>query len=198
MNEEQKPAGEGQKIDEFGLCMTKAELQALPVEKQRVEIARDVLRMMKGRQLEAEHAVYVGLGFSLTDIIERNPRARLADIFQSKRDEGGRIGSVCAIGAAFVSAVDKFGRLKASDTEDYLTPDGSPDEMIKYLGRWFSREQLRLMELAFEGKWWGVDIEAPEQRLFHRAQKFCERLSAEAGMEKIMRNVVKNNGTFKP
>lgn len=189
---------EKQERDRLGLCMTKAQLQALPIEEQRVELAKDVLRMMRSRKFYARRGTYMELLFSLPRIAIRNPRARLDEVFRERSAEEP-MGSVCAIGAIFCAAVDKFGRLKLSDLDlaGHESDNVKPEKMLEYLSPWFSRDQLRLMELAFEAEWHGGN-RLPDEDEFEVAKEFARDERSADAMEMIMKNIIENKGTFAP
>jgi hypothetical protein len=190
---------EREERDRLGLCMTKAQLQALPIEEQRVEIAKDVLRMMRSRRFVARRGTYMELEFSIARAVARDPRVRLDKLFRDKSADQA-MGSVCAIGAVFCAALDKFGRLKGSDIQlGGFEHDGvKPEKMLEYLSPWFSAPQLRLMELAFEHEWHGGN-RMPSDEDYYNAKDFAsDGENAESAMEMIMKNVIENKGTFTP
>lgn len=99
---------------------------------------------------------------------------------------------VCGMGAVFVSKV-KLGNTFEMDGS-YV----SDDEMTENLEGIFSTKQLRLIEHAFEGFHAGfaniTDTEETkcENKFRYKYSEPSERMQA------IMKNIIKNNGTFKP
>ena len=71
--------------------------------------------------------------------------------------------NVCAIGSLFVTSVDRYNKIMVSDTA--LALDGK--EMLPHLSRWWNDEELRLMEVAFEGS----IVDMPESLLDPQTDK---------------------------
>jgi len=98
---------------------------------------------------------------------------------------------VCAKGAAFIAAVDRFNRLKICFRNANGNNTSYYDE--GFLTEYFSQGQLDEMEAAFEG--W------PSYRL---DSKFSytgiprNRNKADIRLSMIMQNVIRNNGEFVP
>lgn len=196
--------------------MTREELLLLPVEQQRVEIARDVLALMEANKISATHGSYMNSELPWEKLLSIEEQATLfRDFFNdnaiiTEKDANDETYSfpsceVCAIGAVFIAAVDKFNSLSCSDLD--LT-DPSDEEMVPYLKPWFSRYQLRLIEAAFEAKWCAGTHTRPESekgRLevlraegFGHDPEIGRNPMGEARMKKIMLNIIANNGTFVP
>jgi hypothetical protein len=108
--------------------------------------------------------------------------------------------SVCAIGSVFVAAVDRFDKLTPRDAFDTIIQDDSAT-MIMYLSKWFSEDQLRLMEAVFEESA-GIGVFSIEEEkklddlLYELQKELPEWGKAEYRMRWIMKNIIKNKGTF--
>jgi len=111
---------------------------------------------------------------------------------------------VCAIGAIFVAALDRHDKLKFKQADlaykgvklNTLVSD-DPDWMFKYLRRWFSKKQLRLMEYAFEGSLFDDWNYKPNELKATKAF-YIKHRSAKSRAIAIMENVIANDGKFIP
>lgn len=177
--------------------ITNEEFLSLPKDKQRVEIARDVLRHLVTHKLVATNGSWL-----------RNPA-----IDMTKYDLNTQVKSVleplercqvCALGGLFASAVL---RANATTVEDYIPLYAKEDKALyipdnsyyiladfttisAYLSRFFDQDQLKDIESAFErgeggvaedllAQYYAPDVDDPEDR-----------------MRLIMNNIIDNNGTF--
>lgn len=153
----------------------------------RVQIAQDVIKSLNAGKLVAEQGIYVtrnrktkALGKELFDenvtcgldtILEKIPKC-----------------NVCALGGLFVEAVKRHDKI----TTDEISSDPWQHELHYYLKKFFSVEQLRMIEDAFES-------EGPSMYGNDKALTFCNTLKKPRDrMLKIMNNIVENNGTFRP
>lgn len=92
----------------------------------------------------------------------------------------------CGVGSLFLSYV----RLNNNAT----SCDGGSFQSILNKTEW-PRQNLRLIELAFEMGGGCIRSNTDAEK---RAAAFGTDLQAEASLEKILLNIIKNNGTFKP
>ena len=157
----------------------------------RVEIAKDVIAQIKMKTFEVSPGNYIttSLEFrkSLMDIeIDSLPRG-----FKIKNCEA------CAIGATFISVFNKNNALSTNDLKDVISDD---NEMVAYLSKpengGFSSGQLRLMEIAFEGR----EV-CESHRDTRKALEFYQKhgvLGSGKLLIAIMKNVIKNKGEFIP
>lgn len=128
----------------------------------RVAIARDVLKQLDEKRLIAHRGVYLRVpefkvinssewGYdSLSEGMVRFPaQFRESSVKQAL---AGKKCEVCALGALFAADVDRANGIKVNDLPGYDTND--PVVMRRYLTEksTFSDDQLRLIELAFEGR----------------------------------------------
>ena len=172
----------------------------------RVAIAKDVLRWIETNKM------VVSYGGNYVILQDRNPvsfeRAaifsgeELASNVDAKQVLEDKKCIVCALGACFIAAIDRYNNIGCRD----LLKDSRPNSInqgdtMAYLRRFFHPEQLDLIEAAFE-----------------RSSSHCRTLSSYSdeidkaiefgyeyrtggptlGLEAIMNNIIKNNGTFKP
>ena len=107
--------------------------------------------------------------------------------------------NTCALGAAFVCAVDRFDKLKIQDLKYNSYYDDivslSDDDMYSYLTKFFTKSQLNLMEIAFElgDGFNNYPLSFEQAHIVKWAKQYknvSERLRA------IMLNVIRNKGTF--
>lgn len=188
-------------------------------EQQRVRIAKDVIDNLRASKIVAANDGYLNLRenpFEAKDNIlsleydlcsaSRSERRRIETKIEALREtletplhqvfESNKGCTVCAIGGAFVSAVLRADCLKVKDLND----TGDSDAMRDYLGQWFDRKQLGLIESAFEKSvryamlhGGSTYVKANEASEF--GQKYAD---PEDRMIAIMQNIVENKGEFRP
>jgi hypothetical protein len=201
--------------------MTLEELQALPLPEQKVKIAEDVMALLDAKKIQAKNGKYISTpnidfdevyGYEDdedgTEIIDELVIERLYREWD--HTEAGGISScgVCQIGGLFVGALDTFNSLKLEDIHH-----GEPEdfEMTSYLERWWTEDELRIMEAAFEGQWHADDedkhvkdqdgdtdwncVRAEVQAAFDFAET---HFGGEDAMRKILNNIIRNKGDFRP
>jgi len=182
----------------------------------RVEIANDVLRSLESRRYKAKHLVYVEA--PSRDRKYQKQLNIIASWENSEEDEKRQFTTpekcnVCALGAMFVSAVDRHNSVTLAEMS-YLDGEAEYD----YLSKWFSTKQLSLIESTFENQEFGNRLmEEHDYRsteLMHAAilknfkedkkkfklksyVKLCMS-SPEYVMRSIMYNIIDNNGRFRP
>lgn len=158
---------------------------------ERVAIAKDVISQIRAKRLIAMSGTYLSAADNnwltqfgvydedMTDLDEESKNQQVVPPTKC---------NVCALGAVFVSALDRNDRLKVGD----FAPYPGQDDLHNYLKRWFTLNQLYLMEEAFEGysrpEYCGTDAEFFGSRYDNDEDR----------MLAIMRNIVKNDGTFVP
>lgn len=143
--------------------MTKAE--------RRVAIAKDVIAQLKTKRFKATRGTVLG-GISDKIIEGDYLTAQLCDVLPKFKK-----CHVCARGAIFISAVERF--------NNYTGEDFDADWVDGASLRYFTKSQLDMIECAFEG--WG--------QFFGDAKI---RGGAEDRMCSIMKNIIANEGTFRP
>lgn len=169
--------------------MTKAE--------KRMAIAQDVIDSLKAKQLIAQNGVYLRLP---TDVKDDDFRTALLK---------GQECVVCALGGLFTCAVKEMNKV----TTENATQDFSQDEMQTYLSSIFPKQQLRLIEAAFERS---IAFPGFGERQYNYetdtweyigedgvnygpAVKFGQKHDDDSKrMIAIMQNIVRNKGEFRP
>lgn len=197
--------------------MTKEQLLKLPLEQQKVEIAKDVLALLHTRKIQARNGKYlftyhVNFENALISIDEGGEYEdallidRLRRLWKEAEEGYAQECGVCAIGSLFVGALDTFNSLKLSDIEEDVPTD---KHMIEYLLPWWDEYELRLMEFAFEGAWQGEDDmmfdgeddgdRGEWKDEVTRAYEIYQNYKGgEEGMRAILNNIISNGGSFKP
>jgi hypothetical protein len=184
-----------------------AEFEKLPADERRIIIALDVIDQLRIGKLIAERGTWIGIGEDQSDreILVNQMDKQLNTVI------GSQSCTTCAIGGMFVCAVKRADRLKVKEIEtvkdksEELSPtdwvDPTPDgvDLFSYLKRFFSEDQLNLIEIAFEKGDGGVKMEYMNTEQ-EDAKYFIESDDVEASdrMRFIMENIVVNGGTFKP
>lgn len=146
--------------------------------KQRVAIAEDVLKWLGEGKINPRPGIYLSRSVEAVD----------ASVMEDRVD-GGQC-TVCALGALFSCAVEKNDGL--NDFWDY----NLGIKQRAYLSPYFDERQLRLIESAFECTYF-IGNENDEEAT--RAVSFGMRTpTSKECMRRIMTNIIKNNGIFKP
>lgn len=162
----------------------------------RITIAKDVLAQLDAKKIVATPGTWVddsNLG-SLSDYVYEETADSDAPIDACEFTEGITKCRCCALGSIFisltkVSRVLLSGSLHAEDVFDHLP--SSP------LTRYFSVKQLELIEQAFEGLE-GAYIADGFQNEEDCMTFYYTYPNAKKRLQAIMKNIVKNKGTFVP
>src|SRR5687767_4934603 len=112
----------------------------------RVAIAKDVLKHIRSKWLKPTHGEYFNVPGVRSFYPDGQDVRAIIKSFSSCR--------VCAIGACFSAAVNRFDELRLGLTcgdSNIIQSISGPDGMKNYLGQWFIDEQLYLIEEVFEG-----------------------------------------------
>lgn len=192
----------------------------------RVIIAKDVLAQLMAGRIKAKNLTYLKSN-DLREAMKtarKDPKAgevEVCDIINKSAS-----CTACALGSVFVSAVGIKDALKLKDVmkkhygDDY---EGNSDEIVssasmhKYLGSIFSERQLHMIENAFEG--WPVNVlknpgsdSSDWNNRNYALENSCNAFnggdpsdmlsgaikSPRKRLERIMYNIIENNGTFVP
>jgi hypothetical protein len=174
-----------------------AEFAALSGPMKRVTIARDVLLQLEAKRLVPSFGNY--LRIDEDDFIDALDDDGVREVLAENQCHA------CGIGSLFVAAVDRVNECTVGDMEGELN---NSTFMVKYLSEWFERDQLIMIESAFEGHFISAhsnsndsfeDVPPDFQKSVKRAISFTRRLNTAAGrLRKIMTNIVENRGTFIP
>jgi hypothetical protein len=201
--------------------------QAADAAGKRVLIAQDVIAQIKLKRLWPTSGTWVS-ALDYRDNVDKVVGERDASIAafeaRSVREDflAGLVGrcDCCALGAMFMGCALNNNKTTAKDLDaveydlgDYVTVRKTTGPLANGLNKFFSRQQLKLIEMAFEGGNGAFSIDlyyaaeaqkslsTPRQptdveaRLLAWATKYPDddkRLIA------IMKNIVANNGTFVP
>lgn len=166
----------------------------------RIQVAKDVMAQLRSEKLIAENGVPLKLG----DPIAFSADTQVCDMTAKTTCVA------CALGSLFVTTVERMDRLRVFEAGyahpyDYRTYtyetdkfrlDISWSQIEVYLSRIFSQSQLRLIEIAFE---FGLGMYTASGDEELKALKFNKGFqSSRKRMERIMRNIIRNEGTFVP
>ncbi len=154
--------------------------------KQRVAIAYDVLAQIKMKKYHAEPMTYVEVPGASDKIDDSDGALDLQKVLLSNSPDC----NVCGLGAAFCSMARLGDEVDLADGDGYV--------IHKTLKPIFGMHQIGLIEYAFEGH-----DAADMQLLSENEEKACGRFfkkrpDDDKRLAAIFRNIIKNNGTFKP
>lgn len=169
------------------LVLAKANLRfaALPAPAKRVAVMKDVLELLAApasKRIQIEPGTYCSLDMGvdspesvdLQSVVVSNPSAC----------------TVCGIGAIFLAHARLFDSVRVD--ADYAGLGAGDDKIIDTLSGYFSEKQLRLIEIAFEGRniFADDDYDANGAKWVRKYSDPTKRLQA------ICQNVIDNKGTF--
>jgi hypothetical protein len=172
--------------------LTKAEM--------RIAIAKDVIAQIKAKKYNPMQGCWVDQvgGQDYDDWLFANPENCKVDV--QVYTKSIKKCNVCALGSLFVSAVNKYnnvyGTFNTVSTNEVF--DTSETNNRSPLLRYFTLNQIRLIEATFEGGMGAVyfDYDHP---MVNKSRAFYSRYpNSKDRLLAIMKNIVKNNGTFKP
>jgi hypothetical protein len=192
--------------------LSKEEMEKLPLAEQRVLIAKDVLELLDANKIQTKSGKYLWTDAEFylrtDDNDEPDHEGLVIERFRKEWAKEEPHCGVCQIGGLFVAALDIFNSLKLI-TVGFNDPDDA--HMTKYLKKWWSEHDLRVMECAFEGNWNGshsdqfideIDGELlPEVSAAFDFYESCTSwppLTDEERMRSILGNIISNNGEFVP
>lgn len=145
---------------------------------QRVVIAKDLIARIQAKTFLPSSGTYLmpkrGEWFRGLDGLSRTTEVR--DALKGKACRG------CEIGGLFLCAVDRHNKLRLGDLG---AVEENAQGFNEYLRRWFSEEDLALLEQAFEGWYEFADWRDAHPRDSER-------------MVLIAKNMIKNKGRFVP
>lgn len=175
--------------------ITAEQLAAMTPAEQRVAIAKDVIKQIKEQKLIVRCGRYAALLHAFD--LPNGPVVGGKFSQQTLLREDVRC-EVCAVGAAIVSGLRLF---NGASFDIIWSPDG---EGAADKAHWFSRSQTALIERAFEKKAACIIANclpdcAPTGELLERVLAFKRRYrSPRKRVLAIYRNIIRNNGEFKP
>lgn len=165
----------------------------------RVLIAQDIIDRIRVKQFKPETGVWAhvdGIGGA-------NSKDSVQTIIN-----GGSTCECCAVGGMLLSCIAFKNRVTVNDVEEKEALSGN--EVLGY-GDWgnrdktglkklFGQQQLSVIEYCFEdGQGVASQDDLPSSKI-DRIQDYCGNLPGEPDkrMLVIMKNIIDNNGTFKP
>ena len=101
---------------------------------------------------------------------------------------------VCAKGALFCAYIGRVNKLKIGDYEEF---NNYKDIVHQRLEELISLEQLDLIEIAFEGKSY-LRICKNSDLIVTASNYFTTYVNPLTRLKAIMKNIISNNGVFKP
>jgi hypothetical protein len=180
------------------------QLDAMPKQQARVLIAQDVIQQLEMKKLVALSGTYC-------KVFKKSTRSLFteSDIEQNRdvRDvllERAAYCQVCAKGAILIATILRFDQMPVRET--FPGSDGSGyDWNLNYVADdgdykgYFSRDQLRMIEIAFEG-WYDKIIGKDRAGVEVLIGRFPRRVGSgdHDRLIAIMQNIIDNGGTFKP
>lgn len=174
-------------------------LSSLSPKKRRVAIAEDVISGLAAKRLLATCGSYITSAYAEIEAKEGQSLGDDVEVCDLQKVIASTMKSceVCAKGAMFIAAVEKFNNVKVLDLQvgdNPLRKFDDDEDVCTHLENYFSRDQLDLIEVAFEGSSMSLDENTEECQVAlayqHRYTDVSDRMTA------IMENIVKNNGTF--
>lgn len=155
----------------------------LSLSAQRIKVISDVITLLKGKKLiKAKQGTYINLPDNHLSKYDNREQLNTAL-------EAGPRCEVCGIGAIFVTTISLNDQYSVGDAGMSI----NREEMVDYLRKWFSADQLGLIESAFERSARGqgdADYKAAEFGNMYPSP--TKRLIA------ICENIIKNKGKFVP
>jgi hypothetical protein len=181
-----------------------AEFEKASAPMKRIMIAKDVLEQIRVNNIEACSGDYFVLEDDNIWVGETDKnKVGLQDAFLHIPESC----NVCALGGLFYSAIainNKY-KLDVDNNEDGELAYISDGSLRKRVGRFFSNYQLGLIETAFESCYHmndngfsTYDISEAKRKEIERAHEFGQGIDDDKTMKNIMKNIIKNEGIFKP
>lgn len=171
------------------------EFQKLSPAEKRVQIARDVLAQLASKRLIARGRTWLRQP-EKDMLLETKTALKNKDVELQTVLSGLKKCEGCALGGMFMCAVERADNLKISQLINFDTVERNKEDLIvegddafSYLGKFFSRNQLDLIESAFE-RGNGASSETRSENFVYNIDDPSER------MRLIMENIIANNGTF--
>lgn len=174
----------------------------LPAPKQRVAVAKDVLKQLAAKFYKAKRGDYFVFSGLKKDI--NTPPKGLDTLFADLK-KGGASCEVCGIGSVFASMTILGNKSNCSEFSLEQIHDGrsmSDSTMRHKLNKVFSEKDRVLIEAAFEkdgelAKDNEGCFEIPEN--LDKAVEFGKKYKSDSGrLKAIMNNIIKNKGEFIP
>lgn len=171
---------------------------------QRVKIAKDVIQQILAGKIIPKH----GVGYMILADSKRESLFNHNALLDLKSDVREFIEhdtcNVCGIGGTFIAALKLEDRLSFKD----MIHSSDDRAMREYLKNWFSEVQIALIECSFEKNSLYIEriLSSKKGSERQRIRELGERardhglqyLHPDDRLIAIMRNIIDNDGTFKP
>ncbi len=170
-----------------------AAFEKLSPSEKRVQIARDVIAQLKSKRLDANYGTWLdGYDKSLFDNSDLEKDSDLKDILAKTETCIG-----CAVGGLFMCAVKRADSpIRVSNLFEVDSYQLGMNDAFSYLKKFFSEDQLELIECAFERNNGAV---YRHDDLGKIAKQFVKDVDdPQTRMRLIMENIIDNDGTFEP
>ena len=173
---------------------------SLTRKERRILVCKDVIKNLKVRRLIARMGFYIQYHSGIHCAVSSGEPKNLQSVIKATVTKKNPC-SACALGSLFITKVDRFNKCE-SDPFMALSPSG--DKFNKQLLTLFSRVQLNMIESAFEctqmASYEGDDPYSDfKSGQLERAARFGRKFgSANDRLIAIMKNIIKNDGIFKP
>lgn len=168
-----------------------AAFEKLTPSEKRVAIAQEVIVQLATKRLIASPGTWLDFSFERTD---EDPE--LQSILKETKECHG-----CALGGMFMCAVEKANKLKVSELDCIDDGGASQDDVFDYMSRFFTEEQLHLIEVCFEqgngaGNVGGTQLDQALAFFGENEDGYDPEVEAAVRMRLIMENIVANKGRF--
>lgn len=171
-------------------ALANVEFARMTASEKRVAIAKDVIAWLNTGKIKASPGTYLEVTKAVSD-----------------EATGDTVGiqkcNACALGAVFACAVEKVPTINLADAEEWGN-EYAPEKMQELLSPYFSTEQLYTIENAFEravvsGLEGDNEYEQEWCDLTKRALAFNKGVrSKKERLVRIMKNIIRNGGEFRP
>jgi hypothetical protein len=182
-----------------------AKFAKLSKDMQRVEIAKDVLKQLQRKRIRPTMGIWYKIPRVVNELVNANKEI-LKTQFHEVMNAGPSCDA-CALGAVFVSAARKFDQRtfhQATVKGEFDSSNRYPNQggMLRYLKNFFEHKQLKMIENAFElgnGSLAAAYFDK-QNTAMNAAVRFGNRYASSATkrLQAIMKNIIKNKGTFVP
>lgn len=169
-----------------------SKLSDMTPQQARVLIAQDVLDLLQKEVITTSKGSYVDIDMPH----DTDADIQVREFLQPWLKEGSC--EVCALGALFVGAVLRFDEVTIAQWVSRGTMRASRGPLTRYLGQFFSQEQLDLIEFVFERRdaYAGYESADFSEEVKSAAMEFGSHVHVRERAVLIFKNIVANNGTF--
>lgn len=188
------------------VTISKAKFDKLSKAKQRMVVAQDVIDRIELGQISASTGKFCQI-----NTLEKERKMSIKTFFESPDSHC----EACAKGGLFISfigivntfTIDELSKSRCGWNSGLLIGHQMSSNEMEVLSKIFEPKQLAMIETAFEGVSFSHNssvLSRPHNsselnKCIDYKNKKCRRLSSnEEVLIAIMKNIIKNNGTFKP